>query len=283
MAEFDFISNDKRQGGFFTLSFFILLTLFFVFSFLLNPVVSKIEDSNLKFLLILLPFFLSIIFFSIYLKLFTNDLNFKLLISSNKKINLKKIGFAFFIWFIVLTILLLIKFIFQPSNYFFHFNVFSFLILSIISIIFVSFQAFFEELLFRSLLLKAFSFKKNKIWFTILFSSFMFSIMHLNNPEIIYIGYIVLFYYFLSGIFLSILTVLDNGIELSLGFHIANNLFGSLIITNKWQVFQTKALILDKSLPKFSWDIWIILVILYPFCIFLYCKVYKRSFGLIFA
>ena len=43
------------------------------------------------------------------------------------------------------------------------------------------------------------------------------------NPEVEKLGYLILVYYIGSGLFLGIITLMDEGIELALGFHFANN------------------------------------------------------------
>ena len=48
-------------------------------------------------------------------------------------------------------------------------------------------------------------------------------------------------------IFLGVLSIMDQGIELSLGFHAANNLITALLVTSTWTVFQTESILIDVS------------------------------------
>jgi membrane protease YdiL (CAAX protease family) len=110
-------------------------------------------------------------------------------------------------------------------------------------------------------------------------SGFLFGILHLANPEVQLLGKVVLIYYILTGVFVGILTAMDNGLELGIGFHAANNIFGCLILTNNWQVFQTDAIWKDMTGPSIGWDIWVTLFIVYPLLLVLYSKIYKwKSF-----
>ena len=59
---------------------------------------------------------------------------------------------------------------------------------------------------------------------------YFFGCLHFSNPEVEKIGYSILIYYIGTGFFLGILTIIDKGIELALGFHIANNLINIFII-----------------------------------------------------
>jgi membrane protease YdiL (CAAX protease family) len=77
----------------------------------------------------------------------------------------------------------------------------------------------------------------------------MFAIMHISNPEIAILGPGLLLYYFMAGLFLALLAIQDDGLELSLAFHIFNNLFGAFMVTSDWQAFHTEALFIDQRGP----------------------------------
>ena len=136
-------------------------------------------------------------------------------------------------------------------------------------------QTAFEELMFRGYMLQGSIRLLKKPIATVLISSFLFAVLHFENPEVKKLGEVLVIYYFASGLFMSLLTVLDNGLELSLGFHTVNNIFGTLILTNNWQVFQTDALYMDTSDPVIGWDLWIIVLVIYPLMLFIFHKVYK--------
>ena len=50
-------------------------------------------------------------------------------------------------------------------------------------------------------------------------------------------------------IVLGFIVYFDSGLELTLGFHAANNLITALLITSDWQAFQTDAIIKDNNPP----------------------------------
>ena len=78
--------------------------------------------------------------------------------------------------------------------------------------------------------------------------------MHITNPEIKEFGIaIMLPQYILLGLFLGILVVMDDGLELALGVHAINNIFSALFITHKSSVLQTPALFKTNTIdPKFE-------------------------------
>ena len=81
-------------------------------------------------------------------------------------------------------------------------------------------------------------------------TSICFALMHAFNPEVQKLGNTLLIYYFLTGIFLGIITLMDDGLELAIGYHTANNFFTAILISNDWQAFQTDAVFMDYSEPS---------------------------------
>ena len=84
-------------------------------------------------------------------------------------------------------------------------------------------------------------------------------------------------YYVGTGLFLGILTLMDEGIELALGFHAANNLITALFVTSSWTVFQTESILIDISEPTLGGETFFSLFILYPGFIFLMSKKFDWS------
>jgi uncharacterized protein len=89
------------------------------------------------------------------------------------------------------------------------------------------------------------------------------------------LGWFAVAFYVFSGIFTALITVMDNGLELSWGFHTANNFFVVLIVSNTWQVLQTDSLFIDYSKPSAGWDLIVILAVLYPLMLLIYAKIYR--------
>jgi membrane protease YdiL (CAAX protease family) len=117
------------------------------------------------------------------------------------------------------------------------------------SLLLIPFQAGIEELVFRVYALQGLYARTKSVWLSIGLSSAMFAIMHISNPEIAVLGPGLLLYYFMAGLFLALLAVQDDGLELSLAFHIFNNLFGAFVVSSDWQAFHTEALFIDHRGP----------------------------------
>ena len=115
---------------------------------------------------------------------------------------------------------------------------------------------------------------KNK-WFPLLMTSLIFGLMHIANPEVEKMGYIIMVYYIGTGLFLGILTLMDDGMELSLGFHAANNLIGALLVTSDYSAFQTHSIFKDISEPTAGYDVIAPVVIIFPILLFIFSKKYN--------
>lgn len=115
---------------------------------------------------------------------------------------------------------------------------------------------------------------KNK-WFPLALTSLIFGLMHIANPEVEKIGYIIMVYYIGTGLFLGILTLMDEGMELALGFHAANNLVTALLVTANWTAFQTDSVLKDMSEPAAGYDILFPVLVIFPILLFIFSKKYK--------
>ena len=68
---------------------------------------------------------------------------------------------------------------------------------------------------------------------------------------------------------------MDEGLELALGFHAANNLVTALLVTASWTAFQTESLLIDNSEPTLGVELILTLLLIYPLIVFIFAKKYK--------
>lgn len=147
--------------------------------------------------------------------------------------------------------------------------------LVLISLLLIPIQTTAEEVLFRGYLFQALGHKNRRGWITVLVTGILFGLMHAANPEVQTLGYGVMSYYIMTGIFLGCIVLMDDGLELSMGYHAANNIFAALILTNEWQAFQTDALWIDHAKPTFGWDVIATMLVLQPLLLLAFAKIYK--------
>jgi membrane protease YdiL (CAAX protease family) len=147
--------------------------------------------------------------------------------------------------------------------------------LVLISLLLIPLQTTAEEVLFRGYLFQAFGHKNRRGWISVVVTGVLFGFMHAANPEVEALGYGVMSYYIMTGIFLGFIVLMDDGLELSMGYHAANNIFAALILTNEWQAFQTDALWIDHAKPTFGWDVVATMLVLQPLLLLIFAKIYK--------
>ena len=208
----------------------------------LNPsnMMTVLENNNLTFFYLLLSFVVGFIGFLIVIK-FLHNQSLKSVTTSRESTDFKRVFTAFISISAIILLNLLFSIYLNPDEYVFQFNLNDFVILFLIAIIFIPIQTSLEEYVFRGYIMQGLGvFVKNR-WFPLIFTSLSFGLLHLSNPEIDKIGNIIIIHYIVTGLFLGIITLIDEGMELALGFHAGNNLLIALLVTADWTVFQTSS------------------------------------------
>lgn len=198
--------------------------------------------------------------------------------NNRSKIDFKRILASFFVWFVISLLIMVVGF---NDAFIWNFQSEKFFPLALLSLLIIPIQCAAEELLFRGYLFQAFGTKIKQAWVVVLISGGIFGLLHISNPEIGQLGNSALIYYIWSGFFLGFLTVLDDGLEIPLGYHIANNLFATLIVTNDWQAFTTDALYIDQNPPSFTIEMMVILLLGQLVFAGLFSKLYRWKFSVL--
>ncbi|GAA4277466.1 CPBP family intramembrane glutamic endopeptidase [Aquimarina mytili] len=198
------------------------------------------------------------------------------LTTSRNKIDWGRFFFTFFLMASFIIISTLIVYFTSPGDYQINFKPVPFLILAIIAIVLIPIQTSFEEYMFRGYLMQGLGLAVKNKWFPLILTSVLFGVMHASNPEVEKIGPILMIYYIGTGLFLGVMTLMDEGLELSLGFHAANNLVTVLLVTADWTALQTDSIFIDVSDPGTgSYEIFIPILIIFPLFLFILSKKYK--------
>jgi len=233
----------------------------------------KIE-SNLQLLLILIPFLFSFIGFWLIIKKLHNSSLVKIA-TIRKKIDFSRIIFSFFLWGTLIIFMVLLDYFIYPDDYIWNFKLKEFLIMLPIAFLFIPIQTSLEEFIFRGYLMEGFASLLKNSWMPLIFTSLIFGLLHIYNPEVDKLGHGILIYYIGTGLFLGVLSIMDQGIELSIGFHAANNLVTALLVTSTWTVFQTESILIDVSEPNLFFETVFSLLILYPLFLIVMSKKYN--------
>ena len=199
------------------------------------------------------------------------------IITSREKVDWKRIFFAFVLWGLFSLCSTLIVNYTSPENFVLNFKPIPFLILVLISITMLPIQTSAEEFIFRGYLMQGFGLLAKNRWFPLIVTSALFGLMHIMNPEVEKMGPIIMVYYIGTGLFLGIITLMDDGMELSLGFHSANNIATALLVTSEWSALQTESVFKDVSAPSVSYEILIPVVVVFPLLLIIFSKKYNWS------
>ena len=242
-----------------------------------NYIMSLFEP-NLNLVFVLLPFAGGLLALLITVK-FLHNQSLKILTTSRNKIDWKRFWFIFFLWGIISSSFVLVDYFLAPEDYEWNFKLIPFLILCVIAIILVPLQTSFEEYLFRGYLMQGLGVLVKNKWVPLLVTSLVFGLLHIANPEVDKLGYVIMIYYIGTGLFLGVMTLMDDGLELALGFHAANNLFTALLVTANWTAFQTHSIFKDLSDPSDMgfMEIFVPVFIVFPILLFILSKKYNWS------
>jgi len=225
------------------------------------------------FTYLLFPFTILLAILLVWVKWVHNQ-SITSLLTSRSSLDFHRIFFAFGVWSSVLIVMTLVSYLVDPSSFTFQFDAKQFLYLCLIAVILVPLQTSFEEIFFRGYFMQGLFMTTQRRWIALVVTSVIFGLMHLSNPEVETYGLEIMWVYIGSGFFLGLLTLLDEGLELALGYHAANNLIGCLLLTSEDAVFQTPALLKFQGATN-MWENYIQVFVIFPILMI----IFSRKFG----
>ncbi len=231
---------------------------------------------SMFFMINLLPFAFLLMLLFFWVK-YLHRQSIRSLTTTRNEIDWNRVFFSFIIWGTFSAALIFISYLMSPESFVYNFNLRPFLALALISLILIPLQTSFEEYLFRGYLMQGIGLISKRRWIPLFLTSVVFGLLHCANPEVEKMGYILLVYYIGTGFLLGIMTLMDEGMELSLGFHAANNITGALLVTSDWTVFQTDSLLIDISKPSAGLEVIFPILIIFPILLFIFSKKYHWS------
>ncbi|MEH7121264.1 type II CAAX endopeptidase family protein, partial [Neobacillus vireti] len=163
---------------------------------------------------------------------FIHKRKFISLMTPNRKIDWKRIGFGFIIFFVILGLTSIIDCLLNTEDYSFnHVRVSDFLILFVLVLVLTPIQTTCEELFFRGYLMQFFGKWVRTPFLLSLIAGSIFGALHFTNPEMGYSPLLVGADYLLTGFIWCYITAKTNSSELSIGAHAANNMLLGWFIT----------------------------------------------------
>jgi uncharacterized protein len=156
-----------------------------------------------------------------------------------ERFRFKRFWFSFGIWgTLILGLTLLayftdheeMTFVFDPAGFFW-----SMLVLCLLMPI----QVGIEELIFRGYLVQGLALVFRNGIVPLLITTLLFGLAHMGNPEVQKHGWMIMLpYYCANAFFMGLITLLDEGLELAYGMHLANNVVSGLLVTSPNSVIQ---------------------------------------------
>lgn len=186
---------------------------------------------NLTLVLLLLGFVGGLVGLWVVVK-FLHQRHFQTLITPFERINWRKFFFGFGLWMGLSLFAELVFYFLSPEDYTLQFQPGPFFGLLLVSLFLLPLQTSFEELFFRGYLMQGLGLISVFRWIPLLLTSAAFGLLHFENPEVDAFGFgTTMAYYIGVGLFLGIVTLMDDGLELALGVHAATNIFSALFVT----------------------------------------------------
>jgi membrane protease YdiL (CAAX protease family) len=199
-------------------------------------------DLNLGFVLTVFPFILAFFTLALLVKPL-NDRTLLTVVNGGRSVRWGRILFSALVWIALSALWLWYSIRSDPGNFNLNNTSRSLITLAVLAVVLIPFQAGFEELLFRGYLMQGFTVLARNRWVPVVVTSVIFGLMHSLNPEVKEYGFLTMIpQYVFFGLAFAVLTMMDDGIELAVGAHVANNAFLSVFITQKDSALQTPAM-----------------------------------------
>jgi len=197
---------------------------------------------NLGFTLTVFPFILAFLAI-IFLVKPLHERSFATVVNGGRKTRWGRIFFSALVWLAISGIWLIYSLKTDPGNFRLNNTSNSLIVLAVLALVLIPFQAAFEEILFRGYLMQGIAVWTRNRWVPILVTSLLFGLMHGLNPEVKEYGFLTMMpQYIFFGLVFAVLTMFDDGIEVAIGAHAANNIFLSVLITHSDMALQTPAM-----------------------------------------
>ncbi|MBN1107944.1 MAG: CPBP family intramembrane metalloprotease [Bacteroidales bacterium] len=198
-------------------------------------------DPNLYLLEMIFPFVIGLAAFWLLIKPL-NGRTMKQVINGTGSFRWERLLISAAVWTLFAAIYLFASLKIDPDNYSLNNTSQTLIPLVLISVLFIPFQAAWEEVIFRGYLMQGFTVWMRNRWMPVVATSVLFAAMHVINPEVKEYGFWNMMpQYLLFGLIFGVMTVLDDGVEAAIGAHAANNAFLSVMVTSKGSVLQTPA------------------------------------------
>lgn len=247
----DLAENGKNQWWRYLLSFAVIFIFWMVIGSIpaVITVANKVSSIELNFIGLMASFVFLILGLWISIRSI-HKRKFITLITARKRVSWRLYFYGFSFAMVILLIVTGVDFLWHPEGYHFSLSQWTmgqFVGMFLLCVVFIPIQTAAEEMLFRGYILQGIGRKIKSPYVLSIITAILFTLPHLGNPEVASKGLAMSFIYFSIGMLLAHVTLKSNGLELAMGVHCANNLFGSVIVNMSDSALITRPLFfLDK-------------------------------------
>ena len=150
------------------------------------------------------------------------------LITAEPRVRWRRILVGAGVWFGIAALIATTEALLYPGRYVLTFQPATLLVFALFALIMIPIQTSAEEVFFRGYLLQWMGLRLKNKWLLAFLNGLLFFLPHTANPEMAVDSLLVGLGYFVIGFVFALITIQDNGMELALGMHAANNLFAAL-------------------------------------------------------
>lgn len=256
-----------------------LIAMFLMSQEELNAIYESMKEipNNLSLLINLSPFVVLLLMLFVLVRVLHHR-SVLSLTTSKPKIDYSRIFFSFGLTIFMALAVFVISYFNDSSEILWNFDISKFSMLVFVSLLLFPFQIGFEEYLFRGYFLQQIGIVVKNRWFPLVITSVVFGLFHSANPEVGQMGYGVMGFYIGTGFLLGIMTLMDESMELALGFHLGNNLMAALLITSDYSAIHTDAIFKYSGIEDPSAiliEMLVSIAIVYPIILFIFAKKYN--------
>lgn len=199
-------------------------------------------------LIILLSSFVFGLLGLFFVNKFLHQQRFMRLLTARKRFSWRRVIFSFGLAVLFGFIMFAISYYYSPEDFVYSFDASKFFTLVIVALLLLPIQIGFEELFFRGYIMQGIAMATKSRLLAFLLPALFFGLLHGLNPEVIKNGFwLMMLYYIGTGLFLGAIVIMDDGLELTLGYHFANNLMAVLFFRIEESALPSDAMFVVKN------------------------------------
>jgi membrane protease YdiL (CAAX protease family) len=209
----------------------------------IDPALSQVIGVNPTLLFVALMLSFVCFVAGIYIAVrFVHQRPFVGLITCGAAVRWSRLGQAVGLWLLLSAAIAVVEALLYPGRYQLTFDPLQFVVFLFFAVLLIPIQSSSEELFFRGYVLQSASLQVRNPIVLSLISGAAFMLPHLANPEVQVNIFLLPIFYFAFGAFLAYASIKDNGLELALGIHAANNLFTALFANYQGSALRTPSI-----------------------------------------